>query len=132
MRSYARRNQDHRGKISIHAHDDAAHADRLPETRIEVHASRRPKIATGCYGFAPQACVRSARFSCVITFGFIPAVGSVVLSFRPEWRNLLLLSDPCRVSMTFGFTLSRIAIIQSFRDQNGWRTEGDHSLPRNI
>src|SRR5260370_16651740 len=66
MRSYARRSQGHRGKISIHAHDDAAHADRLPETRIEVHASRRPKITTGCHGFAPQASVRSTRFSCVI------------------------------------------------------------------
>src|SRR5260370_30656611 len=65
MRSYARRSQGHRGKISIHAHDDAAHADRLSETRIEVHASRRPKITTGCYGFAPQASVRSTRFSCV-------------------------------------------------------------------
>ncbi len=71
MRSYARRNQDYRGKISIHPHDDAAHADRLSETRIEVHANdRRRKTATGCHGFVAQAGIRSARVCGVITLRF--------------------------------------------------------------
>src|SRR6267143_2428252 len=68
MRSDAWRIASHRGTVSIHAHDNAAPADRVSETRIEVHASRRRKDATGRHGFAPQAGIRSARVSRVIDF----------------------------------------------------------------
>src|SRR6266496_5790353 len=76
MRSYARRNQDYRGKISIHPHDDAAHAHRLSKTRIEVHPNDRRRKTTGCHGFVAQARVRSAGFSCVSDlWGIVRSVG---------------------------------------------------------
>src|SRR6266568_3823346 len=63
MRSHSWRIASHRETISIHAHDNAAHTDRLSQTRIEVHAERRRQAQTRRHGLAPQTSIRSARFS---------------------------------------------------------------------
>src|SRR5437588_10696433 len=86
MRSDSGRIKNDRGTVPVHAHDNAAYADRLPETRIEVRWIGRGEVQAGCHGLAAQTGLRAAGFSCVMVGR--DSVKPACLSFRAKSRNL--------------------------------------------